>query len=131
MAPGAILHAPGRQEIILGVKTVSEANNFEPWRAKHARHKVQHAYIYSSMSQRKEAILFPVVVTLTRYGPKELDRHDNLPMSLKYCVDKIAEILTGKKRGQGDNDPRITWRYDQVVSAAYGVKILFEYNPLS
>jgi hypothetical protein len=53
--------------------------------------------------------------------------HDNLPMSFKFIVDKIAELLTGKSKGKGDSDPRLTWKYSQEKSKQKVIKILFEF----
>lgn len=50
----------------------------------------------------------PIVVTVTRIGPRMFDAHDNLPASCKYLVDQIAKYL-----GIDDSDPRVTWRYEQ------------------
>jgi len=115
----------GRVEIEGPLVTVSEGNCFEPWQKKAARHKEQHSQIAIYLLNCQ--IQMPCVVTLTRYGIKELDAHDNLRSAFKYIVDKIAEILTGKKNGKGDSDQRITWRYDQVKSKTKGIKIVFEF----
>jgi hypothetical protein len=60
------------------------------------------------------------VVRLTRItGPrgKTLD-DDNLRGCLKAMRDGVADWL-----GVQDNDPRITWRYDQRKADAWGVEI--------
>jgi hypothetical protein len=123
----ACLKEPGRIQLTLGLVTVSEANCFEPWQKKAARHKEQHRQIALHMLQCQNEIKLPCTITFIRYGIKPLDRHDNLPISNKYLADKIAEILTGKTKGKGDCDERLTWKYDQVKSKAKGVKILFEF----
>ena len=54
-------------------------------------------------------LLDPIVVTLTRIAPRLLDVGDNLSGgSLKSLRDGIADWL-----GVPDNDPRVTWLYDQ------------------
>ncbi len=122
-----VLKECGRVELTLGLITVSEANCFEPWQKKASRHKDQHRQIALAMLQCKNDITLPCTITFIRYGIKPLDAHDNLPISNKYLADKIAEILTGKTKGKGDCDERLTWRYDQVKSKSKGVKIVFEF----
>lgn len=53
----------------------------------------------------------PVVVTLTRVAPRALD-DDNLAYSFKAIRDGVADGL-----GVRDNDPRVSWRYEQRKSA--------------
>lgn len=117
----------GKVELTLPIITVSEGNCFEPWQKKHKRHKVQHEIMAKSMLPIRHLIKLPCTITFIRYGPRFLDRHDNLPMAFKFLIDKTAEILTGKGNGKGDNDPRLTWKYDQIKSKIKGVKILFEF----
>ena len=113
--------------IQLPIKTVSEANRFEHWQKRAARQKIYLDLIRLSLAPHASRLVLPCTVTVKRYGPKLMDEHDNLRMAFKKIIDVLAEILTGKKRGQGDNDPRITWKYDQEKSSAYGVKIIFEF----
>lgn len=92
------------------IKTVSEANQREHWRTKHARKKQQ---------QRDFALLwrqywpvpgkFPVrpTITFTRYSCKELDA-DNLAGAFKHIQDQLA-----KEMGIDDGAAFVTWRYEQ------------------
>lgn len=50
---------------------------------------------------------FPLVVTLCRIAPRALD-DDNLASACKAVRDGVADAL-----GIKDNDPRVTWRYEQ------------------
>ena len=51
----------------------------------------------------------PVVrVTMTRVAPRSLDKHDNLPASLKAHADGIAKALR-----LDDASPLIEWKYAQ------------------
>jgi hypothetical protein len=59
----------------------------------------------------------PVVVTLTRLAPRQLDS-DNCVAGFKGVRDSIAEFL-----GVNDNDPRVTWRYAQEKAKGYSCKI--------
>lgn len=98
----------------LPIRTVSEANCSEHWTVKHKRHKLQKRWIKTAFLKERPQITLPARVVLTRLAPNELDFHDNLPMSLKYIVDSIAEQLTGDfVPGRADSDKRITWEYKQ------------------
>lgn len=116
-------------EIEVPIRTVSEANCFEHWRKKHERHKEQKRKLALALWPIKCQITTPCHIKLTRYAPKKLDKHDNLPMSLKYIVDGCCEILTGDYRpGKADEDEdKFCISYDQVLSKEYGVKIEFTF----
>ena len=99
--------------------TVNELNRHTNWRDRAARAKAQHAItvlVLNSHAKTKPAL--PVIVTVTRFSPVILDKHDGLPASQKFVVDGIAEFL-----GVDDSDPRVEWRYDQVRSTRYSVVI--------
>ncbi len=130
--PFSIIEGEGFKEIFIGVKTVTEANGWEHWTKRHARHKSQAAHVRAALSWITSPIPLPVSVTITRYAPYELDDMDNLPVSQKYVFDAICDFLIpGLNPGRADRDKRIKGKCEQVKSKAYGVKILFEYNPLS
>lgn len=114
--------------IMLPLRTVSEANCFEAWQKKAQRHKDQKLLINSILAPLRHRLSLPCRVTFVRYAKKELDRHDNLPISNKFLADQIASILTDKRNGKGDNDPRLSWCYDQVKSESYGVEIFLEFE---
>ena len=61
----------------------------------------------------------PLVITITRIGPRELDS-DNLAGSAKHVRDGIADWL-----GINDRDKRLQWRYEQEKQGkgVYGVRI--------
>jgi hypothetical protein len=58
-----------------------------------------------------------VRVVLVRQGKKKLDG-DNLQAALKACRDGVADAL-----GVEDNDPRITWEYDQAPAGPHAVHV--------
>lgn len=62
-----------------------------------------------------------LIVTLTRYSSGSLDPFDNLPSSLKNCVDGVADAL-----GIDDRDPRVTWKAEQEKAprGCFGVRIV-------
>lgn len=63
----------------------------------------------------------PVVVTITRLGPRKLDS-DNLAASAKSVRDEIA-----KQFGVDDGDEdAYVWRYAQEKSKEYGVRVEIE-----
>lgn len=64
---------------------------------------------------------FPLVVTVTRVGPRALDGHDNLQAGMKATIDGLADYL-----GIRDDDPRVTWKTEQAKSEKprqYAVRI--------
>ena len=118
----------GKVVVDLPIKTVSEANCFEPWQKKHGRHKDQQRIVAIGLNPLKGKIKLPCKVMLTRFAPNQLDAFDNLPMSLKYIVDAVCAIITGEYRaGKADGDKRISIACDQVKSDAYGVRITVTY----
>lgn len=114
-----------RQIIItLPIKAANEANHAEPWRKRHARHKAQKNAVFVALLNCKQLVSFPCHLKFTRFAPKMLDAHDNLPMSMKWICDQTCAELTGELRpGLADNMPGFTFEYDQVKSKIYAVKI--------
>lgn len=109
----------------LPIRTVSEANNFEPWRVKYCRHKEQQRIVAMGLKPLRDKIQLPCKIMLTRFAPDFLDVFDNLPMSFKYIVDAVCAIVTGEYRaGKADGDKRITLGCDQEKSDAYGIRIV-------
>lgn len=112
-------------ELYLPIKTVSEANCSQHWAIKSKRHQQQKQLVSLLLSKHKFSP--PCTFTLTRLAPKLLDKHDNLPMSMKYIVDALAELATGNYTpGQADSDDRIVIEYGQEVSKRYGIKLCIE-----
>lgn len=99
--------APRSFEVSIPIKTVSETNQREHWRARHKRRKVQRetASLVVGVYLRRHDITVPCAVTMTRVAPRSLD-FDNLVSSAKACRDGIADAL-----GIDDRDPRVTWAY--------------------
>lgn len=123
---------PGKVVIELPLRTKSEANCFEPWRLKHARHKEQQRMVALVLGPLRDKISLPCRILLTRFAPDQLDVFDNLPVSFKYIVDAVCAIITGEYRaGKADSDKRITIACDQVKSKEYGVRIEITFEPNS
>lgn len=79
------------------------------WSKRSALAKMHRTYAWAAMREADTAprLMGPVVVTLTRIAPREIDS-DNCIGGLKATRDGIADWL-----GVPDNDPRVQWRYDQ------------------
>lgn len=130
----------GWLEITVPIVTVSEANGgaktaykrngktcykSEHWTDKHRRHKLQKGSVSLLLRPHRSCLSMPCIIILTRYAPDKLDRFDNLPMSLKWILDSVCEIITGDTRpGHADSHEGIAdVKYTQVQSKDYGVKI--------
>ena len=93
-----------RIEVELPIHIVSVANKREHWGAR-ARRAQTHRR--SALLVPKLAWRFPVEITLTRLGGRQMD-DDNLVAAFKALRDGIAARL-----GLDDADPRLRWRYEQ------------------
>ena len=107
--------------VMLCVRTESEANLREHWAKRHRRSKAQREEAYYRFLHLKPvAATFPKIsVTLTRVAPRKLDS-DNLTRSMKAIRDGIADAL-----GVNDGSSRIDWRYAQTKGQPkqYGVMV--------
>jgi len=92
--------------IELPIRIESEANGRGHWAAKAGRAKRQREQMQLLIPKHKLPGL-PCAVTLTRIAPRRLDG-DNLQSGFKAVRDGIADRM-----GIKDNDPRVTWAYDQ------------------
>jgi len=108
-----------------GLLTVSESNTREHWTKAHARHKKQKEIVLLQMLAQSVPKKLPVAITFVRLGPRCLD-DDNLASAFKYIRDTVADyLIPGLAPGRADNDPRITWHYEQEKSSIKGIKIRF------
>lgn len=99
--------------IIIPVKTISEANCSEHWTKKRKRYAEQKFITYINCNTQINSSILPCQITLTRIAPRTLDT-DNLPVSMKWIRDQIADLIVpGLAPGRADNEPKITWKYDQ------------------
>ena len=117
----------------LPLKTASEGNCSEHWAKKAKRHKLQKNKIKAVLLKERPPITIPCSVCLTRIAPRELDSHDNLPISMKYVSDALAEYLVpGKAVGRADDCKEIVWAYKQekggVREYAIRIEISSEYE---
>ena len=114
--------------MILPIRTVSEANSREHWHAKAKRHTDQKIIVKQSFNGKAHKIPLPITIKMTRVGKGKMD-FDNLLPSLKYIRDAIADqLIPGKAAGRADDDPRLTWEYEQKIRNTYEVIIEFFQN---
>lgn len=101
-------------------------NVVEHWTQRHKRNKKIHRILWAKWIKEKPGILLPCKVILTRLGPRLWDEINNI-YSFKGLQDSITQMIFPEKaRGQGDNDPRITWQYGQQKAKTKGVRIQIE-----
>lgn len=124
----------------LPIRTVSEANTKEHWTKSSRRHKHQQYLIRHAFLREPREILFPCTVKLIRMSGRFLDKDDNLRMAFKWIKDEIADCLfpddrkvyVDKKgivralKGRTDDNPTVTWEYDQEKSRRCGIRIEIE-----
>jgi len=126
-------------EMTMPIITVSEANGgakkafkrngktcykSEHWTDKHRRHRLQKGTVALLLRPHRECLSMPCQITLTRYAPRKLDQFDNLPMSMKYILDSICEIITNDfTPGRADSHEGLSVMYKQEISKEYGVKV--------
>ena len=114
--------------ITLPIRTVSELNSTEHWTKKHKRHRIQQKTIAIVLNPIRKKISLPCHIHLTRFAPRKLDKHDNLPASMKYILDACCSIITGNFiAGRADDNEKISISYDQIHSSQYAVKIEFTF----
>jgi hypothetical protein len=111
----------------LPLRTVSETNAHEHWRARQKRAKLHRGWVAIAFSgpharqwlaEHGKAQRF--IVTITRLGKRLLDS-DNLASSQKAVRDGIADAL-----GIDDGSDRFDWRYEQKTGKEYGVEVAVE-----
>ena len=106
------------QSVELPIRTVSEANIREHWGAKARRAKKQRADVLAGLlATGWPRPSLPLVVTLTRIGPRRRD-DDNNVRSLKACRDSVAAWLK-----VDDGNEQLEWRYAQIVGPPAAVLI--------
>lgn len=126
----------------LPIKTVSEGNSSEHWRAKSKRHRQQQFFIKALFNSWEDDITLPCIVRLIRLAPRRLDEDNNV-FAFKWVRDQVSECLVPEKaksyvakngkvipiKGRADSDDRITWVYDQEKSPTLGIRIEIEADP--
>lgn len=83
---------------------------------------------YTKLFLRQSKYTLPCEVNLTRHGPRKLDEI-NLYGSFKHTQDVIADhLIPGKPMGHSDNDPRLTWKFEQVKDTRKGFMVKIDSN---
>lgn len=108
-----------------GLRLVSEANEPGMSIAKAGRtakqRKLVAAHLHAATRGRGTSLQSPLVVVVTRIGPRALD-DDNLAGSIKHVRDGIADWL-----GRDDGDGSVRWLCEQARpakgAARYGVRV--------
>jgi hypothetical protein len=107
------------------IHTVSEANKNWHWSKKKKLHDVQARWLRIWQLNEKPVFTLPCVIILSRGAKRRLD-DDNLPVSMKFIRDYIADmILPGMAKGQADSDKRIRWVYSQHSSSECEVRVTY------
>lgn len=112
---------------IPGLRLVPEGNERENRYAKAKRIRDQKQIVAAFFRvKRPDRPPFPLVVTITRLGPRALDS-DNLASSGKHVRDAVATWL-GVDDGVAertliDGVPQVEWRVAAEKSKLYGVRI--------
>lgn len=106
------------------IKLPSLPNERMHWRTLDRLKKSQRGAVLYCMVKAGRAMdipPLPVVVTITRTGPRKLD-DDNLAGACKYVRDQIAKVI-----GVDDGSDQYTWRYAQRIvrgrPSQYGVDV--------
>ena len=110
----------------LPLRTRTEGNNNEFWRArqKRARHARGITKVSLRARRRADDLKLPLNVLLTRIAPRLLDEVDNVSSSLKHVRDGVADWLGIDDKASSP----INWHYHQEQQTkTYAVRIeIFE-----
>ena len=106
---------------IPGLRLSGSQNAREHWRTRSARVKRERGLARVMCSQLAKPTAWPVLVVLTRIGPRRLDT-DNLASSAKAVRDGVADWL-----GVDDGDEsKVLWAYEQRTGA-YAVEVALQW----
>ena len=100
------------------IRLPSLANMRSSWRVVRLKKRQKTATFACMRKMMESATLpsLPLVITITRIGPRRLD-DDNLAAACKYVRDQIAAIV-----GTDDGSSQYTWQYHQRIGE-YGVEV--------
>lgn len=108
------------------IKTISESNSTWHWSRRRKLHLIQKEWIRIYFNREKPKITVPCEITIIRCSSRMLDC-DNLPPSLKYIRDSIADgIFPGLRPGQADGKKELIWKYAQQYSKEQKVIVKFQ-----
>ena len=106
--------------IFLPIHTKTKDNQRGHWSKKHKDAATERSTAFWAVKALTSRPAFPVKVTITRCGPRRLDRQ-NLGSALKSIVDGIADAY-----GVDDGDERWEFVFTQKQQMLYGVDIKIE-----
>lgn len=113
-------------QIKIPLRLAAESNSSDHWTKKAKRHKIQKLLVKSYLN-RYELPPLPCLIKLTRIAPRQLDKHENLPMSFKWIIDAIADhYIPGLQAGRADSDPRLSFEFFQTKGDVEEYAIIIE-----
>jgi hypothetical protein len=92
---------------------VQSPNVQEHWSKRYKRNEFNHRLIKLYFFTGATTPQLPCRIKLERQGNRLYDQ-DNYVFACKGIKDSLASLILGKKRGQDDDNPQITWEYKQV-----------------
>jgi hypothetical protein len=99
------------------INTTSNAKGHWRPRARMAQQQRRNARYVLALIGARPKYEPPIVVTLTRIGPRKLDSDNNVS-AFKHIRDGVADFL-----GIDDGSDLIRWEYAQEVESRYAVRI--------
>jgi hypothetical protein len=108
-------HSDIQYEFTVPIKTVPESNrSSEHFIVKSKRHRTQQLQMWAALHNKNLDVQLPCRIKLTRIAPRKLDKAENLPMSMKWVTDSIADyIFPGQAAGRADDTTDIEFFFDQ------------------
>ena len=106
--------------VFIPIHTRTKDNQRGHWSKRAKVSKIEREASFWAVKGSRTRPNFPVKVTITRCGPRRLDRQ-NLGSALKAVIDGIADAY-----GVDDGDDRWQWVLQQRQQSLYGVEILIE-----
>jgi len=94
------------------MKLPSLANLAGSWKANYYSNKKKKELIRLVLTQNEYRL--PCHVIITRVSPRMLDSIDNLPASVKFVIDAVADyLIPGLRPGRADGDKRLSFEVKQ------------------
>ena len=109
-----------RVQTFLPLHTTTRGNNRQHWRVDAKKTKIERETAFFMVRQYKLPPA-PVKITLTRCGPRNLDKW-NIPSALKAVIDGIADAYGIDDR----HDDLLDFHFKQRKQSTYGVEVVIE-----
>lgn len=108
------------------IHLANEANSREHWHKKAKRHTQQKFLTTIFLKSEDMPPGPPWHITFTCVSPRKYDS-DNLIYNFKWIRDAISEYLLNETHaGRADNDPRLSWEYNQEKGDVKEHKIVIQ-----